>query len=97
MSAAAPAIVKAVPAKSKLVGTSTITISAVYKNGVPMLNDEQFSADVFERAGSAGSRCTVLAFVVPERLAPELKTLLLRKDGVALLIEGITPPSERDE
>ena len=82
------------PAKSQLVGTSNVTISAVYSNGVPMIDDEAFIADVFERKGSNGSRCTVLAIAVPDRLAPEMKELLFRKSGVALLIEGIPLPSD---
>jgi len=82
------------PVKSQLVGTSNVTITAVYSNGVPMIDDEAFVADVFERKGSNGRKCTVLAIAVPDRLAPEIKELLLRKDGVALLIEGITLPSD---
>lgn len=79
---------------SKLVGRSRLSLTAMYRNGVPMVEEQEFIADIIERKSAPLAGKTVLAFVVPDSLASSIKTAMVSGD-VELLIEGITPPTER--
>ena len=82
------------PVKSELCGKSRISITAMYSNGVPLMDENEYLADVIQRKTDPAAGQTVLAFVVPSHLASSIKDALQRGE-VGLFIEGIPAPNER--
>jgi hypothetical protein len=79
---------------TKLVGKSRLSITAMYRNGVALMHEQEFLADCFMRKTDPKAGSTIIAFSVPSQLAPSLQEALKRGD-VELLIEGIASPTER--
>lgn len=78
----------------KSIGRSRLSISAVYRNGVSMLNEESFVSTVFERKCAPALGKTVICFTVPDNMVSQISEAMFRGD-VELLIQGVANPTER--
>jgi hypothetical protein len=82
--------------QSSLKGKARIAVTAVYANGVTMLNEQEYLGDVAVKKPIPDSATSVieLRVAVPSKCAEELQEALRRGD-VELLIENIPNPTDR--